>query len=63
MPNAKNLRAQVVPGPRYGAKFRCEVARSSETRKLLGEQFLNFGPNFLEIGELWSTYFDVAGKF
>ena len=39
-----------------GAKFRCEVARSSETRKLLGEQFLNFGHNFLETGELWSKY-------
>jgi len=40
------------------------VGQSSETKKLLGDRILNFGPDsdFLEIGELWSTYFDVVGK-
>ena len=34
----------------------------SETKKLLGDQILNFALDFLEIGELWPTYFDVFGK-
>jgi len=40
------------------------VGQSSETKKLLSDQVLNFGPDsdFLEISELWSTYFDVVEK-
>jgi len=38
------------------------VGQSSETKKLLGDQILNFGPDCLKTGELWSTYFDVVGK-
>jgi len=38
------------------------MGQSSKTKKLLGDQILNLGPNFLETGELWSTYFDVVGK-
>jgi len=38
------------------------VGLSSETKKLLGDHFLDFGPDFLEIGELCSTYFGIVGK-
>jgi len=38
------------------------VGQSSETKKLLGDQILNYGPNFLEIGEFWSTYFGTVGN-
>jgi len=38
------------------------VGQSSEAKKLLGDQILNFGPDFLETGELWSTYSDTFGK-
>ena len=38
------------------------VGQSSEAKKLLDDQMLNFGLDFLEIGKLWSTYFDVFGK-
>jgi len=31
------------------------VGQSSETKKLLSDRILNFGPDFLETGELWST--------
>ena len=49
--NAKRQKCQSVSSPRtqirhIGAKFRCEVARSSETRKLLGEQFLEIWTKF-----------------
>jgi len=49
--NAERLKSLGVSSPRtqirhISAKFRCEVARSSETRKLSGEQFLNLGPDF-----------------
>jgi len=40
------------------------VGQSLETKKLLGDQILNFGPDFdfLKIGKLWSTYFGTVGK-
>jgi len=38
------------------------VGQSSETKKLLGDQILNFGPDFLEIVELWSIYFAIGIK-
>jgi len=38
------------------------VGQSSETKKLLSDQILNFGPNFLKTCELWSTYFSIVGK-
>jgi len=38
------------------------VGQSSETKKLLEDQFLKFGPDFLKIGEIWSTYFGIVGK-
>jgi len=38
------------------------VGQSSETKKLLGDQILNFGPDFLETGELWSTYLVIFKK-
>ena len=34
----------------------------SRNKKLFGDQILNFGPDFLEIGELWSTYFGILRK-
>ena len=34
----------------------------SETKKLLSDQILNFGPDFLETAELWSTYFGTVKK-
>ena len=38
------------------------MSLSSETKKLLNDQISNFGPDFLEIGELWSTCFAVGVK-
>jgi len=38
------------------------VDQSSEAKKLLGDQMLNFGPDFLETGELWCAYFDIVKK-
>jgi len=38
------------------------VGQSSETKKLLGDQILNFGPNFLKTCELWSRYFGFIAK-
>jgi len=38
------------------------MSQSSKTRKLLGNQILNFGPDFLETAELWSTCFGICGK-
>jgi len=38
------------------------VGLSSETKKLLGDHFLNFGPDFLEIGEFWFIHFGIVGK-
>ena len=38
------------------------VGLSSETKKLVSDQILNFGPDFLKIAELWSTYFGIVAK-
>jgi len=38
------------------------VGQSSEAKKLLGDQILKFGPDFVKTGELWSTYFGIFGK-
>jgi len=38
------------------------VGQSSETKKLLGDQFLNFGPDSPETGELWFTYVAIFEK-
>jgi len=38
------------------------VGQSSETKQLFGDQILNFGPDFLKTGELWSTYFGIFEK-
>jgi len=36
------------------------VGQGSKTKKLLSDQILNFGPDFLKIAELWSTYFGIV---
>jgi len=33
-----------------------------KNKKVTGGRILTIIPIFLEIGELWSTYFDVVGK-
>jgi len=38
------------------------MGQSSETKKLLGDQILNFSLDFLKTGELWSTYFETFVK-
>jgi len=38
------------------------VGQSSETKKLLNDQILSFGPNSPETGELWSTYVGIFEK-
>ena len=38
------------------------VGQSSETKKLLNDQILNFGPHSPETGELWSTYVGIFEK-
>jgi len=38
------------------------VGQSSETKKLLNDQFLNFGPDSLETGVFWSTYVGIFEK-
>jgi len=38
------------------------VGLSSETKKLLSDQILKFGLDFLKTCELWSTYFGIVGK-
>jgi len=38
------------------------VGLSSEAKKLLSDQILNFGLDFLKIAELWSTYFGIVRK-
>jgi len=38
------------------------VGQGSKTKKLLSDQILNFGPDFLKIAELWSTYFGIVAK-
>jgi len=38
------------------------VGLSLETKKLLSDQILNFGPDFFKIAELWSTYFEIVRK-
>jgi len=38
------------------------VGLCSETKKLLSDQILNFGPDFLETTELWSIYFGIVKK-
>ena len=36
--------------------------QGSKTKKLLSDQNLNFGPDFLKTGELSSTCFGIIGK-
>jgi len=38
------------------------VGQSSETKKLLRDQFLNFGPDSSETGEFWSIYVGIFEK-
>jgi len=38
------------------------VDQSSKTKKLLGDQILNFGPDFLKTNELWSTFFGIMER-
>jgi len=38
------------------------VGLSTETKKLVSDQILNFGPDFLKIAEIWSTYFAIVAK-
>jgi len=38
------------------------IGQSLKAKKLLGDQILKFGLNFLETGELWSTYFGTVEK-